>query len=165
MSGTLPGGWTCSASLARCYRGEVGASQEYIWWRRTTYRPLASSAALGGRIYGGPSGHGWGSPHPRFIYNGGDASGSISDVHWSEWGGTVAHGRGRNPIFKPRGGYYRRPVLAQLKATDLGRCEGRPAYLRLLIREPRRPGGPLGPWRSWAGPQTICEPYGSAFGG
>jgi len=117
---------------------------------------------LGGEIYGAPTGEGWGTAHPHLIYNGGDASGSITNVHWSSWGGAVAHGRGRNPIFKPRGGYYRRPVVALLKAVDIGRCEGRDAYLRLLIREPRRPGGPLGPWRSWSGPQTICEPYGSA---
>jgi putative transposase len=51
---------------------------------------------------------GWGAPHPTFIYNGGgNASGSIDDVHWSSWGGAVAHGPGRHLIFKPRGGYYR----------------------------------------------------------
>lgn len=162
MAGQLPAGWSCSASLARCYRSEVGQSSEYMWWRRTTYRLLAGSVVLGGKVYGAPTGQGWGTPHPHFIYNGGDASGSITNVHWSSWGGAVAHGRGRNPIFKPHGGYYRRPAVALLKAIDTGRCEGRDAYLRLLIREPRRPGGPLGPWRSWSGPQTICEPYGSA---
>jgi hypothetical protein len=162
MAGRLPAGWSCSASLARCYRGEVGQSSEYLWWRRTTYRPLAASVVLGGEVYGAPSGQGWGTAHPHVIYNGGDASGSITNVHWSSWGGAVARGRGRNPIFKPHGGYYRRPVVALLKAVDIGPCEGRDAYLRLLIREPRRPGGPLGPWRSWSGPQTICEPYGSA---
>jgi hypothetical protein len=156
------------------------------WWNRAVRRAalliavaaalgiaaLATAAAgarhppvvLGGTIYGGPNGHGWGVPHPKFIYNGGGASGSISDVHWSDWRAPVAHGRGRHPTFRPRGGYYRRPVVAQLKAIDLGRCEGHAAYLRLLIREPRRPGGQLGPWRSWAGPQTICEPYGSSSG-
>lgn len=164
MNGNLPAGWSCSASLAHCYRGEVGRSSQYMWWKRTTYRPLAGSVVLGGEVYGAPTGEGWGTPHPSFIYNGGDASGSIDDVTWSSWGGAVAHGRGRHPIFKPRGGYYRHPVVALLKATDLGRCEGRAAYLRLLIREPRRPGGPVGPWRSWAGSQTLCEPYGSSFG-
>lgn len=163
MSGHPPAGWNCSASLARCYRGEVGQSSEYMWWRRTSYRSsLAAPVVLGGEVYGAPTGQGWGTAHPRFIYNGGDASGSISNVHWSSWGRDVAHGRGRHPIFKPHGGYYRRPVVALLKAIDIGTCEGRDAYLRLLIREPRRPGGPLGPWRSWSGPQTICEPYGSA---
>jgi hypothetical protein len=58
-----------------------------------------ASPVLGGKVYGAPTGHGWGAPHPKFIYNGGDASGSISGVHWSDWGGNVAHGRGRHPIF------------------------------------------------------------------
>jgi len=31
MAGNLPPGWACSASLARCYRGEVG-STHYMWW-------------------------------------------------------------------------------------------------------------------------------------
>ncbi len=163
MAGDLASGWTCSASLARCYHGEVGGSDEYIWWRRTTYRLTTSPVVLGGKVYPGPNGQGFGAPHPSLIYNGGDASGSIAKVHWSSWGAPVAHGRGRHPIFRPGGGYYRRPVVALLKATDLGECEGHRAYLRLLIKEPRRPGGPFGPWRSWAGPQTICEPYGSSF--
>jgi hypothetical protein len=113
--------------------------------------PLAAAAGarespvvLGGVVYGAPTGHGWGAPHPKFIYNGGDASGSISNVHWSDWGGTAAHGRGLHPTFKPGGGYYQCPVVAQLKAIDMGRCEGHRAYLRLLIREPRGPGRPLG---------------------
>ena len=33
MRGDLPGTWTCSASLARCYRGDIG-SPRFIWWRR-----------------------------------------------------------------------------------------------------------------------------------
>ena len=167
MSDNLARGWTCSASLARCYHGEVGRSVEYIWWKRTTYRlehRAAGPIVLGGKVYGAPTGSGWGAVHPNFISNGGDASGSLLDVKWSSWGGSVAHGRARHPIFKPHGSYYRRPVVALLKAMDLGECEGRRAYLRLLIREPRRPGGPLGPWRSWAGPQTLCEPYGSSIG-
>jgi hypothetical protein len=30
MAGNLPASWSCSASLARCYRGEVGDSSEYM---------------------------------------------------------------------------------------------------------------------------------------
>jgi hypothetical protein len=127
----------------------------------TTASSANSPIVLGGKVYGGEYGEGWGTARPKTIYNGGDPSGLITHVHWSSWGGAVAHGRGRNPIFKPHGGYYRHPVVALLKAKRIGTCEGRRAYLKLLIREPRRPGGPLGPWRSWSGPQTICEPYGS----
>ncbi|HEX7278301.1 MAG TPA: hypothetical protein VF255_01640 [Solirubrobacterales bacterium] len=128
------------------------------------HRPLGTSVVLGGVVYGGDYGEGWGVERPDTIYNGGVPSGLISKVHWSSWGGAVARGRGRHPIYKPRGGYYRHPVVAQLKAIRIGTCEGRDAYLKLLIREPRRPGGPLGPWYSWSGPQTICEPYGSYLG-
>ena len=129
------------------------------------HRPLASTIVLGGEIYGGEYGIGWGTERPHMLSNGGASpSGSITNVRWSSWGGPVAVGRGRHPIYKPRGGYYRHAVVAQLKAVQIGTCEGRDAYLKLLIREPRRPGGPVGPWRSWAGPQTLCEPYGSYLG-
>lgn len=50
-------------------------------------------------------------------------------------------------------------VAILLKAADLGRCEGRRAYLKLCVCEPRRPGGPLGPWLSWSGSKTLCESY------
>src|SRR6188472_766733 len=159
MAGHVPRGWVCSASLARCYKGDFDSGR-FMWWRRTTYR-LAAPIVLGGEVYGGEYGEGWGVARPHTIYNGGVPSGMISKVHWSSWGGAEARGRGRHPIYKPRGGYYRHPVVAQLKATRIGSCKGRDAYLKLLIREPRRPGGPLGPWYSWSGPQTICEPYGS----
>jgi len=159
MAGNLPAGWSCSASLARCYHGEVGRSSEYMWWRRTTYRTSAEGVVLGGAVYGGEHGEGWGTAHPKTIYNGGDPSGLISNVHWSSWGGAVARGHGRNSIFKPHGGYYRHQVTIQLKTKRIGRCEGRRAYLKLFVREPRNPGGPLGPWLSWSGQRTICEPY------
>jgi len=151
-------------SVAPAFSSSAAAGRGTTGGHATQRRALGGPVVLGGKIYGAPTGKGWGTAHPHFIYNGGDASGSITDVRWSSWGGAVAHGRGRNPIFRPRGGYFRHPVVALLKATDLGECEGRRAYLRLLIREPRRPGGPLGPWRSWAGPQTPCEPYGSNSG-
>jgi hypothetical protein len=160
MAGNLPAGWSCSASLARCYRGEVGGSSEYMWWRRTTYRTYAADGVvLGGAVYGGDHGEGWGTAHPKTIYNGGDPSGLISDVHWASWGGAVALGHGLNSIFKPHGGYYGHQVAIQLKAKRIGRCEGHSAYLKLFIREPRKPGGPFGPWLSWSGQRTICEPY------
>src|SRR6478609_4355927 len=47
---------------------------------------------LGGVVYGAPHGEGWGSERPETIFNGGDPSGLISEVHWSSWGGPVARG-------------------------------------------------------------------------
>lgn len=80
---------------------------------------------------------------PPLIYSGGDSNGSIRNVTWSSWGGEEARGRGRHPIFKPRGGCHRH-VVNQLKAIRLGRCEGHQAYLRLLIRET------AAWWTAWA---------------
>lgn len=114
---------------------------------------------LGGEAYGAPYGEGWGSERPAVISNGGaSASGEMTDVRWDTWGGPVALGWGRLPIFKPNGGYY--PELGQIrvKASDVGTCEGTRAYLQLSIRYPERPGGTLGPWQLWAGSDDVCEP-------
>ena len=129
---------------------------------RPESRPAREKIVLGGVVYGAPTGAGWGAERPHRLYNGGDLSGLISRIHWVSWGGAEARGHGRHSLFRPRGGYYHHPVVIQMRAKQVGTCEGRRAYLRLLVREPRRPGGPLGPWRSWAGPQTLCEPYGSS---
>jgi hypothetical protein len=114
-----------------------------------------ADVVLGAKAFA-PNGSGWGTVEPAEIFNGGDPSGLISEVRWTSWGGATASGAGRNPIFKPHGGYYRKPVAIELKASGLGRCAGKSAYTRLSVREPRRPGGPLGPWRSWSGAASIC---------
>jgi hypothetical protein len=64
MAGNLPGGWSCSASLACCYRGEVGGSDEYLRRRRTTYRQLGGAVVLGGKFDGTPTGESGGTPAP-----------------------------------------------------------------------------------------------------
>lgn len=117
---------------------------------------IASAKVVLGAQAFAPNGTGWGTAEPAKIFNGGDPSGLITEVRWTSWGGATARGVGRNPIFKPHGGYYRKPVAIGLKASGLGRCAGKPAYTRLAVREPKRPGGPLGPWRSWSGAASIC---------
>jgi hypothetical protein len=112
---------------------------------------------LGSKQFAEPFGAGFGHPEPEVIFNGGDPSGEVSEIHWRSWGGPFAIGHGRNPIFKPRGGYYRKPVVVELRATKLGRCNGRAAYTRLEIRAPKHPGGHLTGWQLWAGAKTICE--------
>jgi hypothetical protein len=121
----------------------------------TTTAIASANVVLGAKAFA-PDGTGWGTSEPAEIFNGGDPSGLITEVHWSSWGDAQANGSGKNPIFKPQGGYYRRPVSIELRASGLGRCAGRAAYTRLSVREPRRPGGPLGPWRSWSGATSIC---------
>jgi hypothetical protein len=104
-----------------------------------------------------PNGSGWGGPEPERVFNGGDPSGLITEIHWRSWGGKEAIGFGRTPIFKPRGGYYPGLVQIELRAHALGRCGIQPAYTGLSVRVPRHPGGPLGPWVSWSGARTLCK--------
>jgi hypothetical protein len=144
MGGNLPSGWTCSASLARCYKGEVGSSH-YLWWLRTNYQ-LTASVVLGGVVYGGPLGEGWALNARRRSSTAATRAAS-SQMCTGRAGADRSPGYGHHSVPKPSGGYYR-PVIARLKAKRIGTCEGHRAYLKLLIHEPRRPGGPLRSWYS-----------------
>lgn len=114
---------------------------------------------LGAKTLNAPYGRGWGQPHPGEIFNGGDPSGLVTQITWSSWGDSVAHGTGKNAIFRPQGGYYGKLVTIQLAAYDLGHCSphGPLAYRKLIVREPSRPGGPIGHWFLWGGSKTICR--------
>lgn len=108
-------------------------------------------------IVGGPYEEGWGDVAPAVVSNGGAAaSGTISDIHWSSWGGKIARGRGLNPTYTPHGGYYREPVIAELRASDVRRCVpgGRLVYTRFSVTEQIRPGGPMGKLFAWA--PNLC---------
>jgi len=103
-----------------------------------------------------PTGYGWGTQKPARIFNGGDLSGLVTNIHWGTWGGAVAIGHGRNSIFKPKGGYFKKPVWIKLRARNIGTCDGQLAYTQLSFRSPRHPGGALGPWHLWSGASSIC---------
>ncbi|HVC08196.1 MAG TPA: hypothetical protein VND98_11510 [Solirubrobacterales bacterium] len=124
--------------------------------------PALATAAGGGVVLGSKSfafkGAGWGTEKPAKIFNGGDPSGLVTQIHWKHWGEVVALGQGRNSIFKPKGGYYPHQVTIKLRASVIGTCGGRRAYTRLYASEPSRPGGPFGPWRLWSGAKSICSP-------
>jgi hypothetical protein len=122
-------------------------------------QPMGAGPApvLGSKQFSEPYGAGFGHPEPEVIFNGGDPSGEVSEIHWRSWGGPIAIGYGRNPIFRPAGGYYRKLGRVELRANELGRCAGKPAYTRLEIRAPKRPGAKLGQWVLWSGAKTICE--------
>ncbi len=113
---------------------------------------------LGAKAFAAPYGAGFGMPEPEQIFNGGDPNGEVREIKWTGWGNPSAIGYGRNPIFKPGGGYYNAPARIELRATKLGKCGKKAAYTRLEARVPKRPGGKLGGWQLWAGAKTICEP-------
>jgi hypothetical protein len=118
----------------------------------------AANPVLGGKSFAAPYGKGFGTAEPSEIFNGGDPSGSVTKITWTGWGNPSAIGYGLNPIFKPHGGYYRKPARAELRATDLGKCGNQAAYTKLEVRIPKKPGGKLGKWFSWSGAKTICKP-------
>jgi hypothetical protein len=101
-------------------------------------------------------GSGWGTAHPEFLDNGGVPSGRMSGIAWTGWGDATAFGRGKSPQYRPGGGYYRRQVDIQLRATRLGECvEGVPAYTRLVFRKRRKPGGAWEDWFPWT--LDLCD--------
>ena len=115
---------------------------------------------LGDKAFAEPNGHGFGSAHPRSIYNGGDASGLVEDISWQDWGETVTYGTGLGSQFRPAGGYYEKPVQVRLQARKLDDCgeSDSPAYTLLLAQLQERPGGPFGDWFRWSGAGAICQP-------
>jgi hypothetical protein len=118
----------------------------------------AANPVLGAKSFAAPHGEGFGTAEPSTIFNGGDPSGDVTKIHWTGWGNPTAIGHGLNPIFKPHGGYYRKPAKIELRATDLGKCGNQAAYTRLEVRVPKHPGGKLGKWLLWSGAKTICKP-------
>jgi hypothetical protein len=118
----------------------------------------ANMPRLGSHGAFGADGKGWGTAQPSEIFNGGDPSGLVTDIDWMKWGSPSALGTGRTHTYKPHGGYFATPVKALLRASDLGECDGLPAYRRLDVRVQTKPGGRLQPrWHPWAGNGRTCE--------
>ena len=76
----------------------------------------------------GISGSGWGEVRPREFSNGGDPTGHVRDIQWSEWGGPRAIGLGTGFVPAPDGvadGTFKQTTVV---AFDLGRCHGKLMY-------------------------------------
>jgi hypothetical protein len=118
----------------------------------------AAEPLLGSPSHLAPAAEGWGKPHPRHVFNGGDPSGEVAKLRWSHWGDATATGRGVTWLLRPEGGYYSRPGRIVLRAEGLGTCpDGVTAYTRLEFRIAHQPGGPLGKrWHLWGGDGDIC---------
>jgi hypothetical protein len=125
----------------------------------SAWAPSSGSTVVLGRKGQLPHGIGWGTAHPRTIFNGGDPNGRAWALRWTDWGAPATHARGRTWLFKPDGGYYSKPGAIELRASRIARCtpHGPRAYTRLQAREAVRPGGPLGHWFTWGGWKSLCS--------
>ncbi|MFE3545225.1 hypothetical protein ACFXK0_19875 [Nocardia sp. NPDC059177] len=89
--------------------------------------PSASSAptvVLGAAM--GPTARGYGSEHPTAISLGSCAN-LISEIVWTDWGAPTAHGNGRACV------QFGEPPQYPLVASNIGMCQGVPAYRTLQI--------------------------------
>jgi hypothetical protein len=125
--------------------------------------PASASGAAATVVLGSPNyvsgGEGWGEQRPARIVSGRVPAAVAVRIHWRQWGSFRASGRGFSTVTTPQNGYYRKRVRIQLLAKNVGQCPGESqlAYKALLIRVPKWPGAPLGPWRKWRGTQGLCD--------
>lgn len=73
---------------------------------------------------------GYGRASPTRIFNGGDPTGLVKNVHWTSWGDARALGVGTGwePGKTVASGHW---VRVKVVAWDLGRCRGSHAYRRI----------------------------------
>lgn len=146
----------CALAVAGCGSGTRTVTQTVAG--ATAAQAPAATVVLGSKDFM-PGGKGWGARQPEEIFNGGDPSGRVTHIHWTNWGQRVALGTGLNAIFKPGGGYYAQLVTVRLRASDIGACArgGLAAYRKLSIQAPERPGGPLRAPAAWAEAPNLCS--------
>jgi len=115
-----------------------------------------ATPVLGSTQYALPmAARGFGRAHPRSFSNGGDGTGWVRRITWTDWGADVAYGHGFTQVYVRGVGYPL--VRAVVRADDLGACQGRPAYLRLSIRRALRPSSPVSRrWKPWQPSPRIC---------
>lgn len=85
---------------------------------------------LGFVSHRGPrSGRGWGEVRPPVVYNGGDATGLVTSIRWSTWGGPRAIGRGEGWYVSPTEDVSQGHQLpTTVVAFDRGTCDGHRVY-------------------------------------
>ncbi|MEV4318077.1 hypothetical protein [Actinocrispum sp. NPDC049592] len=92
-----------------------------------TPRPAPKPEPLLGTVWSEGQ-EGYGTAHPKTIYNGGDPTGWVTDVHWQSWGDPVAIGTGmasdaRNTVVADAP-----QRKATVRAFNLGVCKGKLMY-------------------------------------
>ena len=98
------------------------------------------------------------SRNRKSIFNGGDPSGEVSEIHWQQLGRPDRDRlRAQPDLPAAAAATTASSARVELRATELGKCAEQVAYTRLEIRAPKHPGGKLGQWLLWSGAKTICE--------
>jgi hypothetical protein len=76
-----------------------------------------------------PSQEGYGAVEPSTVFNGGDPTGLVSDVHWQSWGGATATGQGTSDDTNGAPDVASGTLAtATIVAFDLGTCQGKLMY-------------------------------------
>lgn len=93
----------------------------------TKVKPKAPTPTLG-KVWAG-SQEGYGSVRPSTIFNGGDPTGLVTDVHWKSWGGPTAEATGTGIDDSHSVDVASAPQApAIVVAFDLGTCDGTLMY-------------------------------------
>jgi hypothetical protein len=89
-----------------------------------------------------PDQDGYGTVRPSHIFNGGDPTGDVTDLHWKSWGARRAVGHGVSDYVAPN-----QPVAdgtqepVTVVAFDRGRCHGALMYRAVEWYFPQHGGG------------------------
>lgn len=76
-----------------------------------------------------PNQRGYGHVRPSTVFNGGDPTGLVSDIHWATWGGSKAIGMGTSDYVGPTQSVASgTEESVRIVAFHLGTCHGRRAY-------------------------------------
>ncbi len=136
-------------SLGKVFQlGEWGADARLAAaaWTMTVYpttRVKLPQPTLG-KVWA-PSQEGYGTQRPSTIFNGGDPTGLVTDVHWRSWGSPQAIGDGTSIDDSHSPSVAEAPqAKATVVAFDLGPCEGKLMYRAITWYFPER-GGSFNP--------------------
>ena len=96
-----------------------------------TASPTAPQPVLASvNAFGSPDGvEGFGTVEPSHIYQGGDPTGDVANITWDNWGSPTAIGFGTACYVGPGEDVAHCTLMAaEVIASNLGTCDGQPAY-------------------------------------
>jgi hypothetical protein len=98
----------------------------------TVQTTKAQQVPVLGTQWGNPSQEGYGKVEPYTISNGGDPTGTVSNVSWSSWGNSTATATGTSDYVAPNQSVAQgTETTATVVAFDLGVCDGKLMYQKI----------------------------------